>query len=177
MSKKHTSLWITLKYSNESDGLVTLMAALVKSECQILQFNQQVLADFNFVMLDVEGLWNQLATVELQLSLLNEMPLIECCFGRYDKANVRNELLYEFELIVFNQAYALNSVLLFFREYARVLECSSRRFCARYTNENMQIIKLILAIGGDESIAYLRDRFSDFCDEHNFDAVLEPIKY
>lgn len=177
MSKKHTSLWITLKYSNESDGLVALMAALVKSECKILQFNHNAVANFNFVTLDVEGLWNQLATVELQLGLLNEMSSIECCFGRYDKTGIKNELSYEFELVVFNQAYALNSVLLFFREYARVLECSSRQFYARYTNENMQIIKLILAIGGDESIAYLRDRFSDFCDEHNFDAVLEPIKY
>ncbi|GBU10042.1 hypothetical protein AwWohl_11800 [Gammaproteobacteria bacterium] len=177
MPKKSASLWIVLKYSANSDVLSRFMAALLKSESQLSQFNQHVLADFNVVMADVTGLWNHLAILEISLSHFKEEDDIECSFGRYEQKILSSEISYEFELVVFNQAGALSSVLTFFTNHARILECASKQFTARYTNETMQIIKLIVSINGIESISYLRDQFSDFCDEHNFDAVLEPIKY
>jgi len=49
-------------------------------------------------------------------------------------------------------------------------------YAAAHTGTPMFSMNLRISVPGDMHIATLRDEFTDFCDQLNLDAVLEPAK-
>jgi glycine cleavage system transcriptional repressor len=61
------------------------------------------------------------------------------------------------------------------REIA-VCELNSRSYAASYTGAPMVAFQMTILIPASQSIAHLREEFTDFCDKLNLDAIMEPLK-
>jgi glycine cleavage system transcriptional repressor len=53
---------------------------------------------------------------------------------------------------------------------------NTRSFAAAHTGAPMFSVQMVVHIPSKIHVAALREEFMDFCDQHNLDAILEPMK-
>ncbi|MDX1604563.1 MAG: ACT domain-containing protein [Candidatus Competibacterales bacterium] len=155
---------------------VTRLAAECK--CDILDSRIMLLGECYGMVLLIRGNWNTLTRLESQLQKLERRLGLQLLLRRTEDFREQPDLRpYAVEVNALDQAGAVARLVEFFgRHGVPVEELSTRRYRVPHTGTPMLTLNLTVGVPGRVHIGTLRDEFLDFCDECNWDAVLEPLK-
>lgn len=160
-------------------GLVNeLTRAILDSDCSILNSRMMALGSELAVLLLVQGNWNTLAKLEVQLKRLEQpLGITIVCKRTEERKRQGNVLPYAVEVIALNHPGLVHRLVNFFTTRSiSIEELASHSYNAPHTGTPMFSVTIAIGIPADMHIAMLREEFMDFCDEHNLDAMMEPIK-
>ncbi len=163
----------------EQPTLINELSKLANScNCNIIESRFTMLgADFVANLLLV-GTWNAVAKFEASLASFENKHEIRCLSRRTHlrEAHVDN-LPYTAYIIAPNKAGTLYKITQFFNEQSlHIYDMNITTYAAPATETPMYSITLTFTISAKRLIADIRETFMIFCDEYNFDAVMEPQK-
>lgn len=155
-----------------------LSRTILECDCSIVNSRMIVLGNEFAAMVMVQGNWNTLAKLEVQLKRLEQyLGLNIVCRRTAERQRHQDVLPYAVEVIAFNHPGIVHGLAKFFTHRAITIEdLTSRSYRAPHTGTMMFSVNIAIGIPADTHIATLREEFMDFCDHLNLDAVMEPIK-
>jgi glycine cleavage system transcriptional repressor len=84
---------------------------------------------------------------------------------------------YAVEVIAVEQIGIVHQIAQFFsRRDINIEDMYSGNYAAAHTGTPMFSLHMTISIPTNISIAGMRSDFMDFCDQHNLDAIMEPVK-
>lgn len=134
-------------------------------------------SEFAVLML-VSGKWHTVTRLEQELGRFSENQAMNVHMRRSEPRGTRDNLLpYAVDAVCLDQPGIVHKLSDFFatREID-VAELSTRSYAAAHTGAPMFSVQLTVNVPADMHIAGLREEFMDFCDQHNLDAIMEPVK-
>jgi len=164
--------------AEDKPGLIHELAdTVLDSGCMVKDSRIAALAGELSALLLVSGNWNNLAKLEVQLAKLRG-PDIQLRVNRIESPlGIGDKLPYAVEVITTQQPTVVQHLShFFFRRNISIEELHSRGYSAPHTATQMFSVNLIVGIPTQLHVATVREEFMDFCDEHNWDAVIEPLK-
>jgi glycine cleavage system transcriptional repressor len=88
-----------------------------------------------------------------------------------------NLMPYAVEVIAVEQIGIVHQIAQFFsRRDINIEDMYSGNYAAAHTGTPMFSLHMTISIPTNISIAGMRSDFMDFCDQHNLDAIMEPVK-
>ncbi|MFZ1326950.1 MAG: glycine cleavage system protein R, partial [Candidatus Contendobacter sp.] len=160
-------------------GLVNeLSRAILDCDCHIADSRMTVLGGEFAMLLMVQGNWNTLTKLEMQLKRLEQTLNMTIIAKRTeDRAPTGDALPYAVEVVAVNQPGIVHHLANFFASRSiNIEDLVTRSYSAPHTGTPMFSVNLAIGIPANTHIALLREEFLDFCDDLNLDAVMEPIK-
>jgi glycine cleavage system transcriptional repressor len=129
-------------------------------------------------MVMVQGNWNTLARLEVQLKRLEQSSGLTFVYKRTQEHQRQEDVLpYAVEVIALNHLSIVHELANFFTHRSISIEdLVSHSYKAPHTGTDMFSVNIVIGIPVDTHIATLREEFMDFCDQLNLDSVMEPIK-
>ena len=160
-------------------GIVNEFTRLIREcGCRIADGRMTVLGSEFAVILLVYGNWNTLAKLEVQLKRLEQSLGMTITTRRtQDRKRSGDVLPYAVEVVGIDQPGIVYSLANFFFSRSINLEdVIARSYNAPHTGTPMFSVNIVIGVPADMHIAMLREEFMDFCDQLNFDAVMEPVR-
>ena len=160
-------------------GLVNdLSRVILECDCNIVDSRMTVLGVEFAVLLLIQGNWNTLTKLEMQLKKLEQTLGLNITVKRTESREPSGDVLpYAVEVVAVHQPGIVHHLASFFANRSSNIEdMMTRSYSAPHTGTPMFSVNLAIGIPATTHIAMLREEFLDFCDELNLDAVLEPIK-
>ncbi len=160
-------------------GLVSeLSRTILDCDCNIVDGRMTVLGSEFAILLMVQGNWNTLTKLEMQMKRLEQTLKMSIVVKRTQERVPAGDVLpYAIEVVAVHQPDIIHHLAGFFaRRSINVEDMISRIYNAPHTGTPMFSVNLVIGIPVNTHIAILREEFLDFCDELNLDAVMEPIK-
>lgn len=163
---------------DRSNLVSELTAAVVDCRCSVVDCRITALGQLYGVIMLITGNWNTLAKLEVQLERLAAAGGLQVHTQRTQQKPPREDVLpYAVEVIALDQPGIIHHLAEFFAGRGVTLEdLASRSYRASHTEAKMSTVNLVIGIPSDVHVAMLREEFMDFCDQYNWDAVLEPVK-
>ena len=163
----------------DKPGLVSdLSQAILECGCDIEDSRMIALGSQFAIILQVSGAWSSVAKLESSSNSLGEqlgMTLI--CKRAETQAPNQTLLPYSVEVVAMDHPGIVYNLANFFSSQGiNIEEMETNRYAAAHTGTPMFAVHIQIDIPSSITIAPLRDRFMEFCDELNLDAVLEPQK-
>ena len=130
------------------------------------------------ILLLVQGNWNTLTKLEMQLKRLEQALNLTIVAKRTESRTPTGDVLpYAVEVVAVNQPGVVHNLAGFFASRSiNIEDMVTRSYSAPHTGTPMFSVNLAIGIPASTHIALLREEFLDFCDDLNLDAVMEPIK-
>ena len=127
----------------------------------------------------VQGPWDAIAKLETALTRLERDGEMRLSFFRTGSRELQTTLLpYLVEVIAADKPGVLLQLSDFFaRHDISVEHLLSTRYRAMQTGADMFSAQVTIGIPNTMHIAALRDDFLEFCDGHNLDAIMDPMKF
>lgn len=128
----------------------------------------------------ISGHWNEIAKAETLLPKVSKQYELSTNIKRTDNPLDPNKncLPYAIYVVALDEAGTIAQITNFFSEQdIHILELNCHTYIARQTQARMLSLNMVISIPEDVHIADIRDRFTEFCDDLNFDAIIEPEKY
>ncbi|HUL13227.1 MAG TPA: ACT domain-containing protein [Methylococcaceae bacterium] len=172
-------LVITLAGEDHPDLIVEMTRAIKECKCNILESRMTELGMEFAAHLMVDGNWNHIVKLENALeSLASRYRLkISLLRSKEKRDEDENVVPYAVDIFASDQLDNIHEVAAFFSSrHIKVLDLSSSRYPAPYSNAPLFLAHLIVKIPAGMKIVSLRDEFLEFCDRQNLDAILEPVK-
>jgi len=169
-------------------GLVNeLSRVILECDCGIVDSRMTVLGGEFAILLLVQGNWNTLTKLEMQLKRLEQALNMTIITKRTEsRAPAGDVLPYAVEVVAVNQTGIVHHLAsfgivhhlasFFASRSINIEDMVTRSYSAPHTGTPMFSVNLAIGIPANMHIAMLREEFLDFCDDLNLDAVLEPIK-
>jgi len=128
------------------------------------------------LLLMVSGSWDAIAKLEAMLPALEEQLELTIISRRTaEKDPGKNKIPYEVNVVALDHPGIVNEVARFFSEQdINIEDLETDCYAAAHTGTPMFSITMVVSLPIDISIAQLRDDFTEFCDNLNLDATLEP---
>ncbi len=150
--------------------------ALDTVQCEILNSNMNTLDDRHVVTLCLTGNWGVLIKTESTLKRMakaNQWEMI--CQRTEPKENDRALLPYTVSCMSIDKADIPKHLGGFFaKRSCHLLSYNSSRYQSTHSRIHMQSVNARVLIPADSSLGTLREDFYSFCDDHNYEAVLDP---
>ncbi len=146
--------------------------------CHIVESRMSVLGAELVCYLLIAGPWDAVARLESGSKKIERRLQVALTMQRTTERAAQKGLTpYAVDVVSLDQEGTLFNLASFFteREIA-VCELSSRSYAASYTGAPMVAFQMTILIPASQSIAHLREEFTDFCDKLNLDAIMEPLK-
>lgn len=155
-----------------------LSRAILECDCSVVNSRMMVLGNEFAAMVMVQGNWNTLARLEVQLKRLEQSLGLNVVYRRTEEHQRQvNVLPYAVEVIALSHSSIVYELANFFTGRSISIEdLTSHNYRALPTGADMISVNIVIGIPVDTHIAALREEFMDFCDQLNFDSVMEPIK-
>lgn len=160
-------------------GLVNeLSRVILDCDCGIVDSRMTVLGGEFAILLMVQGNWNTLTKLEMQLKRLEQTLGMTIVTKRTEGRTLAGDVLpYAVEVVAVNQPGIVHHLASFFANRSiNIEDMVTRSYSAPHTGTPMFSVNLAVGIPATTHIAMLREEFLDFCDELNLDAVMESIK-
>lgn len=128
------------------------------------------------MLLLVAGNWHTLAKLEGELSKIGDELTVSV---RRTKARGprTDEVPYMVDVVCLDEPGIVYNISGFFSSRnIEIAELNTRSYAAAHTGAPMFEVQMTANIPSKMSIAALRDDFMEFCDQHNLDALMEPVK-
>ncbi len=172
-------LVITVAGPDHLDMIEELSRAIKECKCHIVESRMTELgADFGAHLL-VDGNWNHIVKLENALEALGARKQIKIVSMRAKETKAEDENLIPYGVDIFanDQIDNIHELVSFFSKRGiKILDLSTSRYPAPYTETQLFIARMIVKIPTGIRIVSLRDEFLEFCDQQNLDAILEPVK-
>jgi len=155
-----------------------LTRVILECDCSIADSRMTILGGEFAAILMIQGNWNTLAKLEVQLKKLEHPLAMTITAKRTELRKPRSNVLpYAVEVIAMDQPGIVHSLANFFSSRGITIEeLVTRGYNAPHTGTPMFSVNMAIGIPATMHIAMLREEFMDFCDELNLDAVMEPVK-
>ncbi|MGH8280484.1 MAG: glycine cleavage system protein R [Gammaproteobacteria bacterium] len=163
----------------DQPGLLQHITRTVKDcGCNIAESRMTLLAGEFTMLLLIAGNWNMLTRLENQLPKLESQLGLRLCLRRSTASLPPQERLpYAIDAVCVDQPGIIFNLASFFTERGiGIHDLTTRGYPAVHTGTSMVSVQMTVDIPADLHLGTLRDDFTDFCDQLNLDAVLEPIK-
>lgn len=155
-----------------------LSRTILECDCSVVNSRMMVLGNEFAAMVMVQGNWNTLAKLEVQLKRLEQSSGLKFVYKRTEEPQRQEDVLpYAIEVIALNHSSFVYELANFFTHRSiNIEDLTSRSYRAPHTGADMFSVNMVVGVPVDTHIATLREEFMDFCDQLNLDSVMEPIK-
>lgn len=174
----NTSLVISA-LGDDRPGIVNdLSAAILEYGCNIADSRMSVLGGEFALILMATGKWDSIAKLEQALPGLGSRLGLVITSKRTEPRKTDKPLVpYEIEIVSMDHPGIVHDIADFMAARGINIETlETQAYAAAHTGTPMFSLDLRISVPGDAHIATLRDEFTEFCDELNLDAVMEPAK-
>jgi glycine cleavage system transcriptional repressor len=172
-------LVITVAGEDRPDLIEELTRTIKECKCHILESRMTELgAEFGAHLL-VDGNWNHIVKLENAMEALGARHRLKVATLRTKEPRPEDENVIPYGVDIFASDHIDNIHELtgfFTTRGIKILDLSSSRYPAPYSNTPLFIARMIVKIPVAMRIVSLRDEFLEFCDQQNLDAILEPVK-
>ena len=174
-----SSFLVISALGNDKAGLVNeLSAAILNTGCNIVDSRMSVLGGEFAIILLISGPWNAVAKMEDMLPVLGQTLGLTTISRRTEKrSTLANMLPYVVEVVSMDHPGIVYQIAEFFSSRGiNIEELSTGSYSAAHTGTPMFSLNMTISVPADLHIGQLREQFTEFCDESNLDAVMEPLK-
>jgi glycine cleavage system transcriptional repressor len=130
------------------------------------------------IMMLLTGSWDSIAKFETILPRLEETLDLTIVAKRTDpRKKPTNSIPYAIEVVALDRTGIVHDLTQFFATRNITIEdIYSGGYTASHTGAQMSSLHFTVSIPATTSIAGIRGEFTDFCDQLNLDAIMEPVK-
>lgn len=163
---------------NQPNTLNELCKLTAHYGCSIITSRTIILGTEFTGNLLIAGTWNALAKLETALPIFEQNSDVRCVARRTELPTPATaEFPYSIYITAQEQPDTAHKITQFFIEQnIHVQELFINYYKTPASEITMLSISLFITIPTKQSIADLRENFMLFCDDLNFDAVMEPVK-
>ncbi len=164
--------------ANRAGLIEPIVRAIRECGCAIAESRMSVMGDRFAMMVLLSGTWDAIAKIENLLPRLQQDHDITITSQRASaRPPAHNLMPYAVEVIAVEQAGIVHQIAQFFaRRDINIEDMYSGNYAAAHTGTPMFSLHMTISIPTNISIAGMRSDFMDFCDQHNLDAIMEPVK-
>jgi len=175
-NKKHL---VIAALAKDRPGVIReLSRAITDTGCAIADSRMTVLGTELALILLVSGSWNTIAKLEAMAPALQKKLGLTMTTQRSEERAVREKYVpYLVDIVSLDRPGVVHDVAQFFdqREIS-IDDMSTWTYAALNTGAPMFSVSMSISLPADLHVGRLRDEFTDFCDELNLDATLEPAR-
>jgi len=163
---------------NNTEILKAVSHLVAEHSCQMMNchvISQGELYSFSFLL---SGDWSAIAKIETKLNALGRKFPLQIFLKRTNLINPEKPSLpYVLYLVSQDDPNAFDQLMRFLHQHAVTV---TEVFIDAYKTKNTQVAMLTITVkiqlAADLSLSDWRERFMLFCDDMNFDAIMEPEK-
>jgi glycine cleavage system transcriptional repressor len=163
------------------DSSVTLSAvskACSKAECHIVETKTQKIGNDLAILMVLAGSWHALAKLEASLPTIQKKTDLTIQIKRSQTSDIFSDgLPYQVQIVAEDRSGILSDLCAFFSRFAvSIDDCSAETYMPHRSTTRMCSLQMNLRVCAKTHIATLREKFLNYCEDRNLDAVFEPIK-
>ena len=164
--------------NREPQTLGELSKIAAHSGCSIVNSHMNRLGKASAITLMLTGTWSAIAKLETALPILaKKLDLTTIVKRTEDMETVEGVMPYQAQVIGMDVAGVVHKIIDFFHNNAvSIEEMDTDTYTPAHTTTAMFSFTAMVTIPAKVHIAGLRERFMLFCEDHNLDAILEPLK-
>lgn len=146
--------------------------------CTLVSSRMTILGSEFAASLLLAGSWNIIAKLEAGLPSFEQKNDVRCIYRRTQLGSAQpNQLPYSIYVVAPNAPNVVASITQFFAEQGiSIHDFYINSYKAPVSEAPMLALTLSITIPTAKLLADLRESFMVFCDDHNYDAVMEPQK-
>ncbi|MHB8453845.1 MAG: glycine cleavage system transcriptional repressor [Acidiferrobacterales bacterium] len=160
-------------------GIVNdLSRAVLDGGCNVEDSRMTVLGGEFALILMISGSWNAIGKIEAMMPALSKKLGLAVVTRPTEERALRPGLVpYAVDVVSMDHPGIVNKVANFFSARGvNIEDLNSWTYPAAHTGTQMFSLNMTISVPADLHIGRLRDEFTDFCDELNVDATLEPAR-
>jgi len=169
-------LIISVLYPAQDEITQAFFEAIAASECEHVDIQLSTKStDYKVALITLSGSWNQLTRFKSRFSLIQKYyPITAIIKDIQPTTYPLQSLPYQAYITAPGNPKALNHIIQFFLSLPINLhECSVTTYQAPITKTSMLDIHLTFIMLGEKAMSDYRENILQFCDENNFEIVLE----
>ena len=169
---------VTMLGSNQPGLIRSIVKAIKECGCSVLESRMSILGNQFALMILLSGGWDAIAKVEDLLPRLEKQLGIKTLSERTEQREREGRFMpYAIEVIAVDQLGIVHAISEFFAErQINIEDMFSGTYAAAHTSTPMFQLHMTISVPTDVSISNLRGEFMEFCDQMNWDAIMEPVK-
>lgn len=163
----------------DQPGIVnSLSEKILEHGCNIIDSRMAVLGGEFAIMMMVSGSWNTIAKLESTLPALEKLLKLTIIAKQTESRDQSSKKVpYMVEVVSMDHPGIVNNVADFFSSRnINIEDLSTGSYSAAHTGTSMFTIQMVISIPADLHLGDLREHFTEFCDNLNLDAIMEPVK-
>ncbi len=160
-------------------GIVNeLSRSILDGGCNVEDSRMTVLGGEFALVLMISGSWNAIGKMEAMIPALGKKLDLTIVARPTDERAARPGMVpYAVDVVSIDQPGIVHKVAEFFSSRGiNIEDLSTQTYPAAHTGTPMFSLNITVSVPADLHIGRLRDEFTDFCDELNVDASLEPAR-
>lgn len=163
----------------DGQALLQLTRRIADAGLGVLEARAAVLGSSAWIACYASGAWDAVAKLESALARLERDEGLSFRLERSPPRALTGDLLpYLVEVVAADRPGVLHHLAEFFSSRGLSIEqLSASRYHAAQTGAAMFQAQITVGIPAKTHIAALRDDFLEFCDVHNLDAIMDPVKF
>jgi glycine cleavage system transcriptional repressor len=175
--KKHL---VISALGKDRPGIVNdLSKAILDSGCNIEDSRMTVLGGEFALMLLISGNWSAIAKMEAMVPKLEtKLELTVTARPTEPRATRPHMVPYVVDVVAMDHPGIVHDIAKFFSSRAiNIEDMNTWTYAAAHTGTPMFSLNLTISVPAELNIGRLRQEFTDFCDDRNLDATLEPARH
>ncbi len=177
MIPKYNYLIVSAMGPNRPEMITDLSRACVQCGCNLLNTKINVLGQEVVMVLLLAGSWGAIAKMEATLPNLEQRLGLNIQTRRTHEPSVSSQLMsYTIQVVAIDRKGILNEIANFLMKHSVAIEEISAHTYMAHTGTRMASLQLKMNVPHDVHLATLRDKFMSYCDDHNLDGFIEPIR-
>ena len=179
MTPEKQYLSITALLPANVEALREIAHLIAHHGCSILNFHTHQHGDYHTINFLISGEWSVIAKLEPKFELLAKKLEFSIILNRVTlESPPKNKFPYILYVIAEDQPQNFHELMKFLDQPdITIQDILIDSYKARYTETPMSNYTIKIQFSTNLSIGDWRDRFMLFCDDMNFDAIMEPEKW
>ncbi len=164
----------------DKPGLVSNITQMIyECGCDLEDSRMIAMSGEFALIIKVSGVWNAVAKLESSLGSLEHSLNLKVVCKRIGQQQATPRLLpYAIDVVAMDHPGIVYNLANFISEHGiNIEEMSTSCYSAAHTGTPMFSVHMKIGIPAQTHIADLREKFIDYCDDLNLDALMEPVKY
>jgi glycine cleavage system transcriptional repressor len=160
-------------------GLVRDVTQIISSAGgSILQSRMTTLGQEFAILALVSGNWHAIRKIADALESLNDSTELTITLRETaSRTSSTPAAPYNVDIVAMDQEGIVASLASFFAARdIEIADLSTRQYNAPHTGADMFAVQLAINVPATLNIATLREDFHEYCEEHNLDAIIEPLQ-
>ncbi|HEY5734521.1 MAG TPA: ACT domain-containing protein [Gammaproteobacteria bacterium] len=146
--------------------------------CNIVDSRMALLGEEFTMVVMVSGPWDAIAKIEDHVAKLEKDLNLKITTSRTKMNSPGKSFMpYAIDVVASDKSGVVHEIARFISENdVLIQDMYTNTYKAAFSDTTMFSLHMTINVPTDTSIATLRSDFMDFCDRHNLDAIIEPVK-